>query len=51
MERETGMVDRYALINALEEYKITKSEATQLINQLVKEGAIYEPREGYLKKT
>jgi replicative DNA helicase Mcm len=50
MERETGMVDRYALINALEEYKITKSEATQLINQLVKEGAIYEPREGYLKK-
>jgi replicative DNA helicase Mcm len=52
MEKEIGMVDRAALINKLEaEYKIPRIEAERLINQLLREGTIYEPREGYLKKT
>ncbi|MEM1563235.1 MAG: minichromosome maintenance protein MCM [Candidatus Bathyarchaeia archaeon] len=52
MEKEIGMVDKTALINRLEtEYKIPRVEAERLINQLLREGTIYEPREGYLKKT
>ena len=52
MEKEIGMVDRAALVNKLEtEYKIPRIEAERLIHQLLREGTIYEPREGYLKKT
>jgi len=52
MERETGLVDKMALINRLEaEYKIQRNEAERLISQLQREGTIYEPREGFLKKT
>ncbi|MEM3783699.1 MAG: minichromosome maintenance protein MCM [Candidatus Bathyarchaeia archaeon] len=52
MEREIGMVEKVALINRLEaEYKIPRNEIERLITQLQREGTIYEPREGYLKKT
>jgi replicative DNA helicase Mcm len=52
MEKETGFVERQALLNALEQqYSIPKNEALKLINQLIREGAIFEPKEGYLKKT
>jgi replicative DNA helicase Mcm len=52
MEKEIGMVDKTALINRLEtEYNISRTEAERLIGQLLREGTIYEPREGYLKKT
>jgi replicative DNA helicase Mcm len=52
MEKETGLVERQALFNALEQqYNIPKNEALKLINQLIREGAIFEPKEGYLKKT
>ncbi|MBX5327933.1 MAG: minichromosome maintenance protein MCM [Candidatus Bathyarchaeota archaeon] len=52
MERETGMVEKVALLNELEaKYKIPKGEAERLTTQLLREGTIYEPREGYLKKT
>jgi replicative DNA helicase Mcm len=52
MEREIGMVEKVALINRLEtEYKIPRNEIERLIAQLQREGTIYEPREGYLKKT
>jgi replicative DNA helicase Mcm len=52
MEKETGLVERQALFNALEQqYSIPKNEALKLINQLIREGAIFEPKEGYLKKT
>ncbi len=52
MEREIGMVEKAALINRLEtEYKIPRNEIERLIAQLQREGTIYEPREGYLKKT
>jgi replicative DNA helicase Mcm len=52
MEKETGMVERSALLDRLEkEYDIAVPEAERLIGQLIREGTIYSPREGYLKKT
>jgi len=52
MERETGIVERLALTNELDiKYSIPRREAEHLIGQLLREGTIYEPREGYLKKT
>ena len=52
MEKETGIVEKTALLNELEaKYTIPTGEAERLIAQLLREGTIYEPREGYLKKT
>jgi replicative DNA helicase Mcm len=52
MEMESGLADKQALLETLEkEYTIPKHEAVKLINQLIREGAIFEPREGFLKKT
>ena len=52
MEKETGIVEKTALLNELEtKYTISIGEAERLIAQLLREGTIYEPREGYLKKT
>jgi replicative DNA helicase Mcm len=52
MEKETGIVERKALIEQLQtKHDIYPQEAERLLNQLIKEGTIYSPREGYLKKT
>jgi replicative DNA helicase Mcm len=52
MEKDTGIVEKAALLNELETgYKIPRGEAERLLGQLLREGTIYEPREGYLKKT
>lgn len=52
MEKETGIVEKIALLNELEaHYSIARGETERLIAQLLREGTIYEPREGYLKKT
>jgi len=52
MEKETGIVEKIALLNELEaKYKIPRGEGERLLGQLLKEGTIYEPKEGYLKKT
>ncbi len=52
MERDTGLVEKAALLDELEmKYKIPRGEAERLIGQLLREGTVYEPREGYLKKT
>ena len=52
MEKETGMVEKAALISELEEkHKIPRVETERMIWQLLREGTIYEHREGYLKKT
>jgi len=52
MEKETGMVEKATLLQRLEaEHEINAMEAERLIGQLIKEGTIYSPREGYLKKT
>jgi len=52
MEKETGMVEKTALLQRLQsENEINNMEAERLIGQLIKEGTVYSPREGYLKKT
>jgi replicative DNA helicase Mcm len=52
MERETGIVEKAALLNELEsKYNVLRNEAERFISQLLREGTIFEPREGYLKKT
>jgi len=52
MEKETGMVEKSALLDKLEtERDVMRSEAEKLIGQLLKEGTIYSPKTGYLKKT
>jgi replicative DNA helicase Mcm len=51
MEKETGIVERVALLDELDnKHKILRGEAERLIGQLLREGTVYEPREGYLKK-
>ncbi len=52
MGKETGMVEKEALEMELEQkHKIARTESDRLLSQLLREGTIYEPREGYLKKT
>jgi replicative DNA helicase Mcm len=52
MEKVTGIVEKDALVNELETTnKIPRGETERMISQLLREGTIYEPREGCLKKT
>jgi len=52
MEKDTGMVERSALLEKLEtESSILSGEAERLLGQMLREGTIYSPKEGYLKKT
>jgi replicative DNA helicase Mcm len=52
MEKDTGMVDKTALLDKLtKERDVTQQEAERLLQQLEKDGTIYRPREGYIKKT
>jgi replicative DNA helicase Mcm len=52
LEKVTGIVEKDALVNELEtKHKIPKGEVERMIGQLLREGTIYEPREGCLKKT
>lgn len=52
MEKETGIVEKVALLSELEsKYKVSRGESERLIAQLLREGTIYEPRQGCLKKT
>jgi replicative DNA helicase Mcm len=52
MEKETGMVDKDRLFERLQsEYDILSGDAERLIGQMLKEGTLFAPREGYIKKT
>ncbi len=52
MERETGTVEKDALVAELEEkHKLGRSDIERMIGQLLREGTLYEPGEGRLKKT
>jgi len=52
MEKETGMVEKERLIERLQaEYDILPGEAERLIGQMLKEGTLFAPRDGYLKRT
>jgi replicative DNA helicase Mcm len=52
LQREMGLVDKQTLLSTLEkEYKIERGEAVKLISQLIREGTIFEPKEGFYQKT
>jgi replicative DNA helicase Mcm len=52
MEKETGMVDKERLMERLQtEYDILAGEADRMIKQMLKEGSLFEPKNGFLKKT
>jgi len=52
MSKETGMVEKKTLLETLDvKYKIAPAEVERLLGQMLKEGTVYSPREGYLKKT
>ncbi len=52
MEKATGIVEKDLLVTELEtKHKIPRGEVERMITQLLREGTIYEPREGCLKKT
>jgi len=52
LEKVTGIVEKDALVTELEtKSKIPRNEVERMISQLLREGTIYEPREGCLKKT
>jgi replicative DNA helicase Mcm len=52
MEKETSIVERSKLTNELElKHKIPRSDTERMLGQLLREGTIYEPKEGFLKKT
>ena len=52
LERETGSVDETVLIAALvDKEKMEDREARRLIGQLIKEGILYSPKPGRLKRT
>jgi DNA replicative helicase MCM subunit Mcm2 (Cdc46/Mcm family) len=52
LEKETGMVEKAALENELKQkYNFSKVLTARLIWKLLHEGTIFEPRQGYYKKT
>jgi replicative DNA helicase Mcm len=52
MEKETGAVEKDALVAMLEEkHKLSRTDIDRMIGQLLREGTLYEPGEGRLKKT
>jgi replicative DNA helicase Mcm len=52
MEKETGMVDKERLLERLQtEYDIMPGDAERFIGQMLKEGTLFAPRDGFLKKT
>ncbi len=51
MSKETGMVEKKLLIEELSiKQKIEALEAQKLMGRMIKDGTIYEPRPGFLKK-
>jgi len=52
LEKETGIVDKERLLERLQtEFDILAGEAERLIGQMLKEGTLFAPRDGFLKKT
>ena len=52
LEGETGDVDEKILIAAIvDKDKVTDGEARRFVGQLIKEGMLYSPKEGRLKRT
>jgi hypothetical protein len=51
LEKEHPLVSKEELLQHLQKKRIPPEEGNRLISLLLREGAIYEPKDGYLKKT
>lgn len=52
LQRETGMVEKEALFMEVEQkYGISRTDASRIVSDLLRDGVIFSPRESYLKKT
>jgi replicative DNA helicase Mcm len=52
MEKETGSVEKDTLVTMLEQkHNMSRTDIERMIGQLLREGTLYEPGEGKLKKT
>ncbi|MBS7610601.1 minichromosome maintenance protein MCM [Candidatus Bathyarchaeota archaeon] len=52
LSKQIGMAEEETVYKVLEEeYGISRSEAANLIQQLRKDGTVYAPKDGFLKKT
>ncbi|MFH0849214.1 MAG: minichromosome maintenance protein MCM [archaeon] len=52
MEKETGVVDETALLNELiGKMEVTEEEARRLLVQLIREGVLYSPKTGVVRRT
>jgi len=52
LSKDTGTIEQELVKEELEKtYGITKSDAEKLIQQLLREGTLFMPRDGHLKKT
>ncbi len=51
LSKQTGMIERNVLVDEVSsKHKIDASETQRLIGRMIREGTIYEPKEGHLKK-
>ncbi len=51
MEKETGMVEERALYDTLSrKAEISEEEARRIVGQLIRDGVLYSPRTGYLRR-
>ena len=52
LSKDTGIIEQELVREELEKtYGIPKPDAEKLIQQLLRDGTLFQPREGYLKKT
>jgi len=52
LSKDTGIIEEKVVLEELEKtYGIIKLDAQKLIQELLREGMLFQPREGYLKKT
>jgi len=51
LQKETGLVEVKAVLDEAERRGIQRDDGERYLAQLRREGSVYEPREGYVKKT
>jgi replicative DNA helicase Mcm len=51
LQKETGLVEVKAVLDEAERRGIRRDDGERYLAQLRREGSVYEPREGYVKKT
>lgn len=51
VEKESGMVEERALYEALsKKIEVTEDEARRIVGQLIRDGVLYSPKTGFLRR-